>query len=113
VIILEVADGVLQGETASLLEDPVFEEYVRTVVFTAVDAVGAFAGVRLLSDLGIRVAAVSGVVTASPLASREAESAAGVPVVVTDRLAERDVVTDVLSPYLASLLSRDPTLVAT
>jgi len=112
VIILEVADGVLQAETARLLADPLFGDLVQAVVFTAVDAVGAFAGVRLLAELGIRVAAVSGVVTSSPLASREAETAASTPVVVTYELSEADVVTRVLSPYLGHLLSRDPTLVA-
>lgn len=112
VVILEVADGVLQEETARLLADPLFGDFVQTVVFTAVDAVGAFAGVRLLGELGIRVAAVSGVVTSSPLASREAEVAAKIPVVVTDQLSGSDVVRRVLSPYLGGLLSRDSTLVA-
>jgi len=112
VIVLEVADGVLHTETAGLLAEPTFRDYVQAVVFTAVDAVGAFAGARLLGELGIRVAALSGVVTSSPLASREAEAATSTPVVVTDQLSGPDVAARVLSPYLGGLPSRDPTLVA-
>ncbi|HEU5045796.1 MAG TPA: hypothetical protein VFT75_16850, partial [Nocardioidaceae bacterium] len=112
VIILEVADGVLQAETARLMADPLFKDFVKAVVFTAVDAVGAFAGVRLLAELGLSVAAVAGVVTSSPLASREAETAASIPVVVTNGLSDPEVAAQVLSPYLGSLPSRDPTLVA-
>lgn len=112
VIILEVADGVLQAETAELMANPLFGDFVNAVVFTAVDAVGAFAGVRLLADLGLSVAAVAGVVTSSPLASREAETATSIPVVVTNELADPEVAARVLSPYLGPLPSRDPTLVA-
>jgi hypothetical protein len=81
VIVLEVADGLCQQETAALLASPVFRELVDAVVFAAGEALGAKAGVEELARLGIPVLAVSGLITASPLATREAESAAGIAVI--------------------------------
>jgi len=45
VVVVEIADGVYQGETARLLQDPVFHAAVDRVVFAAADALGATAGV--------------------------------------------------------------------
>jgi hypothetical protein len=88
VTVLEIADGVFQQETVMLLSDPVLPDYVDAIVFCAADAAGAYAGLRLLADRGLDVLAVSGVVTASPLATREAAAAVGVPVVFTEDLAD-------------------------
>ena len=82
VVVIEVADGLYQGETRRLLADPVFRKTVDQVVFSAADALGATAGLRLLDDAGLNVGAVSGLLTASPLAAREA--AAVLPVKVLD-----------------------------
>ena len=87
VIVLEIADGILQQETARLIRDPVFGQHVDSVVFTAREAMGAMAGTALLRRHGIRVAAVSGVLTASPLAAREAREAL-VPVLSAGQLAD-------------------------
>ncbi|SDQ35841.1 DUF1611 domain-containing protein [Arthrobacter crystallopoietes] len=72
VIVVEIADGVYQGETSRLLHDPVFHAAVDHVVFAAADALGATAGIGILQDAGVSVPAVSGLLTASPLAAREA-----------------------------------------
>lgn len=82
-VVLEIADGVYQGETARLLADPDFRDAVDGLVFAAGDALGAEAGTRLLRETGHHVAAVSGVVTASPLATREAAATLAEPVVPT------------------------------
>ena len=79
--IIEVADGVFQDETAALLESPVFAEGVDAIVFAAGDALGALAGVRHLTERNLPVIAVSGLLTASPLATREAAAALGMPVI--------------------------------
>jgi hypothetical protein len=50
------------------------------VVFAAYDSMGAIAGAGILGDIGHRVIAVSGKLTQSPLAMREAERATGLPV---------------------------------
>ncbi|WP_299055914.1 hypothetical protein [uncultured Nocardioides sp.] len=86
VVVVEVADGLYQGETAQLLADPAYAGRVDAVVFAAQDALGAAAGVRRLRELDLPVVAASGVVTASPLAAGEAHAAlagTGVPVVDT------------------------------
>ncbi|AGF72277.1 malic enzyme [Corynebacterium halotolerans] len=83
VVIVEIADGIYQGETARLLRDELFQDTVDQVVFAATDALGAYAGVSALQEAGLRVAALAGVVTSSPLAADEARDVlvpAGVPV---------------------------------
>ncbi|MBA3955340.1 MAG: hypothetical protein H0X58_01575, partial [Acidimicrobiia bacterium] len=74
-VVLEVADGVFQTETAALLADSAFAGAVDGIVFAASDALGAVAGVARLRALNHPVVAVSGLLTASPLATREARSA--------------------------------------
>lgn len=85
-VLVEIADGVYQEETSRLLRDDLFQSCVDTVVFAAVDALGARAGVQALQDAGLEVGCASGVMTSSPLAAREAEEVLGrlgVPVVGT------------------------------
>lgn len=80
VVVLEVADGVFQEETAGLLVDPVFTERVDAVLFATRDALGASAGVNWLRERGPAPIAVCGVLSSSPLAIREAEAATSIPV---------------------------------
>jgi hypothetical protein len=87
-IVLEVADGVFQEETARLLVDPAFAERVDAVLFASCDALGATAGVQWLCERGLAPIAVSGVVSSSPLATREAEAATGSEVWDLVRLAD-------------------------
>jgi hypothetical protein len=77
---VEIADGIYQRETSRLIESEVFRSSVDVVVFAAGDAMGAAAGVAHLRSIGLPVAAVSGRIARSPLASREAEDALGLPV---------------------------------
>lgn len=96
VVVVEIADGVYQDETARLLGDPLFRAVVDRVVFAAGDALGATAGVRLLERAGLDVAAVSGVLTSSPLAAREAAAAVSVPVLLTYDLVDPETATALL-----------------
>jgi hypothetical protein len=94
VIVIEIADGLLQPETSNLIDDPWFHEIVGTVVFSAGDAMGAMTGLAELRRRSIDVVAVAGLLTASPLALRETERIVDVPVVpivdlVTPEIAER------------------------
>lgn len=90
-VIVEIADGTFQTETRRLLADPLFTEYVDHVLFTAVDALSAVAGLQDLRRLGITVAAVSGRFTSTPLTVREARGALGVPVLKALDLSKPDV----------------------
>lgn len=91
VIVLEVADGLYQRETARLVEDPLFGQQIDQVVFAAGDSLGASAGQTLLAQQGLTPVAISGLLTASPLAMREATAALDVPVLGKDELAGTQV----------------------
>lgn len=91
VVVIEVADGVYQSETRRLLEDPAFHARVDRVVFASQDALGAVAGLQVLDAAGVMTAAVTGVVTSSPLSAREAAQVLDVPVI--DTFALRDPAT--------------------
>jgi hypothetical protein len=93
-VVLEIADGLLQAETRALAA--CLPGFADGVVLTASDALGAVAGVEILRGAGISVRAVSGLVTASPLASREAAAATGLPILSPSALAE-GAATDLLA----------------
>lgn len=95
-VIIEIADGLFQGETSRLLADPIFAEHVDRVLFSAQDALGAQAGERILLEAGLDLAAVSGVLTASPLAAQEAQSQLSTPVIGTFELCRSEVATSLL-----------------
>lgn len=87
-IVVEVADGLLQQETAALVRSPTFRQLTDAVVFCAGDALGAAAGVERLRVDGHHVLAVSGKLTAAPLAVAEAQQATGLPVCSLAELAD-------------------------
>ncbi len=80
VAVIEIADGLFQEETAALAASPDFRSLLSGTFFAAGDAMGAVAGARHLADLGHTVLGISGALTRSPLAIREAEAMAGAPV---------------------------------
>jgi hypothetical protein len=84
--VVEVADGLLQTETRALVAGPLFRERIDGVVFAANDAMGAAAGVEWLRSAGLHVVAVSGALTASPLATAEAAAITGLPCLTIEQL---------------------------
>ena len=96
VTFVEVTDGIFQRETAPLIASDVFGATVDRLVFAAGDAMGAAAGVSHLRSLGLEVVAVSGMLTRSPLAVREARVATGLPVLGADELSDPDLVSELL-----------------
>jgi len=91
VTVVEVADGLLQPETAALVASDRFSARVGGILFCAGDALGAQAGVRWLEQRGLPVAGISGAVTASPLGVREAQAATHLEVWTRDALSEPTV----------------------
>ncbi len=71
VVLMELADGLLQRETAMLLADPEIRRAGRGVVLSAESSLSALCGTERLRKLGYQVVAVSGKFTSSPLAMRE------------------------------------------
>lgn len=88
VAVVELADGVLQEETARLLRSSRLRPMLAGVMFATPDAVGAVGGVTVLRELDLEPFAVSGTITCSPLAAAEAEAATRVPVVSRDALCD-------------------------
>lgn len=77
VVVVEIADGLLQPETAALLKHPRVRARMDGLLFASVDALGAIAGMQWLHEQGLDPFAVTGLVTASPLAVRELTGATG------------------------------------
>lgn len=88
ILVMEIADGLFQRETAALLSRPSLTGRFGGILFAAGDAMGAAHGTQWLRERGLPVLAVSGLVSASPLGAREAERASGVPVVGIRKLAD-------------------------
>lgn len=95
VTVVEIADGLLHFETADLVASDAFANRVDHVVFAAGEAMGAAAGVERLRQVGIEPLAVSGVLTASTLATAEAAAVTGVPILGKN---------DLESPRIAKLV---------
>jgi hypothetical protein len=87
-IVLEIADSLLMPETARLLR--VLRGEVDGVILAARDALSARAGVDILNEHGLRLRALSGLLSRSPLAAREALRATGLPVRTVAELAAGD-----------------------
>ncbi|MBA3978481.1 MAG: hypothetical protein H0X50_09880 [Nitrosopumilus sp.] len=80
IIIMEIADGVLQKETKFLLSDPLFKKRVGGIAVTADSAPSALFTVHFLEKMGYKVEAVSGSITSSPLYVKEFEESSTIPV---------------------------------
>jgi len=81
----------LQRETAQLFGTPAFTDWIDGVIFAAGDALGARAGISWLMARQLPVVAITGILTSSPLAQREAEEVCGLPVYHTSALAHANV----------------------
>ena len=101
-IVLEVADGLLQKETAALLRSVEFHSVVNVVVFAAGDALSAESGVRWLHAEQLPVRVLGGLMSASPLAMAEAEAATGLPVLTMAQLSSGDCLRPLLFNSAAS-----------
>lgn len=107
--LVEIADGVFQQENRRLLVSPLVHDLVDTVILAASDAMGAAQGVRTLTEHGFDVCAVSGLMTKSPLAVREAQAELDLPVLGIPELSDPDVVGPIIGLDMA-LVQPVPTL---
>lgn len=80
VIVMEIADGVLQRETRILTESPLVRRRASGVILTAGCPGSALYGLQELHQRQHQVVAISGVLTSSPLFIRELECQTTVPV---------------------------------
>jgi hypothetical protein len=79
--VVEFADGIIQRETAILLNHPEVRGRIHRLIFCASDAFGAIGGLRVLKDrFGLEPHAISGVCSSSPLHIRELAEFTAIPV---------------------------------
>ncbi len=88
VAVVELADGVFQKETADLLRTPRIRDRFAGIIFAAPDALAAAGGCVALRAMGVEPAAVTGMVSCSPLGAAEAEAATGVRVITRESLCD-------------------------
>ena len=93
VIVLEIADGVTQRETEILLDLFARKGTLDKMLYTCNDALGVDGGVRRLTQRGLPVCGVSGMVTRSALSTAEARRETTLPIYTRD---------DLLSPEIAT-----------
>jgi hypothetical protein len=98
VAVVEVADGLQHEETATLLRSATLREATVGIVFAANDALGAQAGLRTLLEWDYRVLALSGQLTRSPLAMREAARSTGMSVVTLAEIQAGCLNSSILTP---------------
>jgi len=90
-VVIEIADGVFQSETAELMRSPRFTSTVDAWVLAAGEAFAAAGCVSTVRDMGIEPLAVSGRLSMSPLGVREAEAATGLPCLTAAELQRGDL----------------------
>jgi hypothetical protein len=80
-IVIEIADGIFQRETAKLLHMKEVRERIHKLIFCAPDSSAVFGGTRmLLEQFDLKPNAISGLCSSSPLAIREIETFSKLPV---------------------------------
>lgn len=79
-IVLEIADGIFQDETRELVSSRQFRHTVDGVLFAAADSLCAAYAIEWFRQRELPLLGISGLVTASPLAKREAEQVTQLPV---------------------------------
>lgn len=90
--IVEIADGILQRETAMLLSHPWLKSRIHRLVFCARDALGVIGGLQVLRDAyGLQPDAISGVCASAPLALREMAAYCDLPHIDALRLRPREM----------------------
>lgn len=77
VIIMEIADGLLQQETAELIRSQSFRHCVDGIVLAASDAMSAVCGSAILESLSLPAIGLAGMMELSPLQRSEAEMGTG------------------------------------
>lgn len=85
-IIIEIADGLLQRETAMLLSNVTFMNTVSGVVFSCGDSLSALSGIKLLEDLNQNLLCICGLFTISPLLIKEVKDNCSYPVLTLSEL---------------------------
>ncbi|HBQ36578.1 MAG TPA: DUF1611 domain-containing protein [Rhodobacteraceae bacterium] len=104
IAVLEIADGVLQKETIELLQDPSVRGRMSGFIYACGDALSAAGGVHALRGHGIEPAAITGIVSCSPMATTEAVNATGIEVVTRQGLSDPAIASSLFNAMRATRL---------
>ncbi len=85
-MVVELADGIFQPETAKLIQNPEFKARVTTCLVAADSATAAAMVSQQLLRSGVPVCGISGVITSSPVACDEVRQQSGLPVYTEEQL---------------------------
>ena len=77
-VVIEIADGLVQRETAALMTNPRFTGSVNAWLLAANDAPGAAGAISILKTWGITPLAITGNASRSALVRKEVEAATGI-----------------------------------
>ncbi len=90
-IVIEIADGLFQRETAMLLKNSAFMQTIDQVIYSDSNSTGVFSGLNSLANLNIQPFAVCGSFTASPLLIEEVQALTNTPIVDLEILSNTTV----------------------
>lgn len=91
VIVVEIADGLLQRETSMLLKHTAFRSVVDHVILSCGDSLSVLSGLNFLENLGLQPFAIAGMLNTSPLMVQEVRNSVTIPVLGLDELMDRKV----------------------
>ena len=80
VVIIEIADGLMQKETRTLINHKPFMNMVDGVLLSCADSLSVNSGIEILSRLNHKPIIISGMFTASPLMVSEVKNETNIPV---------------------------------
>ncbi len=86
IILLEIADGILQTETAALLQSKFFHSMVDGVFFASAEALSVKSAVEWIQSHDLPLLGISGALTASPLVLEETKRLTPLPVFSKEEL---------------------------
>jgi hypothetical protein len=107
-IVVEIADGLVQKETAALLRSASFTSTVDAWVLAASDPLAAIGGVAELRRRGIEPVAVSGLVSMSALAIAEVTEDTGLPCLSAKALQRGELNATIVSNNLRTVNVSEP-----
>lgn len=103
VVVVEIADGLGQAETAHLLRCDALRQTATALVYAAPDPMAAAAGERWLVEAGLPLVALSGLVTARAEDSEETRALVKTPVLSAGQLALGDAMRRCIDPALRAV----------
>ncbi len=89
VVVIEIADGLLQKETSALINNAAFMSTIDSVVLSCADSLSVNSGIDILTKINHKPILLSGLFTASPLMIKEVEDQTDIPIFTLDHFTDK------------------------